>query len=705
MSSADEAVEFLRLVSEADSANRSDAVRDLKFRFGDQWDVAMVQSRGQDRPMLTINETDSYCRQVINQIRQQRPRGKAHPVNDTSDVKVADVITGLGRHVETHSDAPNAYDLGAEFAVTMGWGYWRMRTDYVRENSRNQDIYIDQIDNPFSVYFDPYSTLPDGSDQKKCLITDLLPKTQFEKEYPGASLQPFREGSSGDIKSVDWLTKDAIRLAEFFKIDQEKKKLVYLSNGEDLWGDEMPPEELLRQNGIQIVGERESFRRKVIWSKVTAFEELDTKVLPGRFIPVIPVYGVNIVVDGKRKKFGMVRFARDPQQMVNYWQTSITETIAMQPKAKWKMPAGGDEGFENEWARANNTAFPTLHYNTEVNGKPVPEPEYIPPAPVPAGLVEASMLASQNLQRVMGMFDPVNLKHSGPKSGEAIQGELGQSENSNYHFYDNLTRSICHTWRIILDYIPKIYDTQRVLRVLGEDGKPDLVTVNEKTQGIDPQTGQAVEKVLNDVTVGDYDIVMEVGPGFNTKRQESAQMFAELLKTPLGEVIAHQGADLAVRTLDGHGMDKLADRLAAANPLAQIDEKLDIPPPVQMKLKQQEQQIQKLTQALQQADSVLKSRQDVEEIKSHTAILRERMQQAGDKEEREVTRAQKQHDTETYALTAQNVAEINGLVKLLTSHTEHGNRLREMLLEFEHASETQDKELKAKSEQKEPETT
>ncbi len=704
MSVPDDAVEFLRLASEADSFNRQEGIEDLKFRFGDQWPVQMQNSRQLEaRPMFTINETDSYCRQVINSIRQQRPRGRCHPVNDTADVKIAEVITGIGRHIEVNSDADNAYDLAAEFAVSIGWGYWRMRTDFTREDSREQDIYIDQIENPFSVYIDPNSSLPDGSDSKKYLLTDLMAKTDFRREFPGAEEQPFREGASGDQRTMDWLTKEDIRVAEYFRIDLARQKLVYLSNGENIWADEMPPAEILTQSGIVVVGDRDSWKRKVLWSKVSAFEELEKRTLPGRWIPVIPVYGVNMMVDGKRRKFGMVRFARDPQRMVNYAQTSIAEQNAMAPKAKWLLAEGQDEGYENEWAQANNRAFPVLHYKpTDVEGKPAQPPQRLQPEAVPQGTVNLAMLSSQNLQRVLGMFDPVNLKHTGPKSGEAIEQEMGQSEQSNYHFYDNLTRSIKHTWRIILDWTPKVYDTQRVMRIIGDDGKPDLVTINEKSQGAHPQTGEAVQSVLNDVTVGEYDVVMEVGPGFNTKRQQSAQLFMDLLKSPLGEVIAQTGADLAVRTLDGHGMEALADRLAAANPLAQIDDKSDIPPPVQMKLKHQEQTIQQLTVQLKEAGLTLKFRADVAKMKDEGDTRRELMKQTGDAHEREITAAHKKHDTETYALSAQNVAEINALARILTSHTEHGNRLREMVQAFQHDSELQDRQLAAKSEATEP---
>jgi hypothetical protein len=237
-----EAVEFLRSWwprPRAPTAPRRWTT--CKFRFGDQWPTTIQNSRTlEERPCLTINETDAYLRKVVNQMREQRPRIKAHPVDDQADPKTAKVITGITRHVDENSDAANAYDLACEFAVTMGWGYWRLRTDYIREDSFFQDIYVDPVENPFAVYFDPNSTLPDGSDAEKALITDKMRKTAFLKQYPGAMMGGFTQRATGDA-TADWVSKDDIRLAEYFKVDKKPRMLVALSNGDAVYEDELPP--------------------------------------------------------------------------------------------------------------------------------------------------------------------------------------------------------------------------------------------------------------------------------------------------------------------------------------------------------------------------------------------------------------------------------------------------------------------------------
>lgn len=697
----EDACEFLRQSSDAESDNRIQGLTALKFRYGEQWPQYAVNSRGLDRPQLTINETNTYIKRVCNAQRQQRPRGKASPVDNFADKKIAKVITGLGRHVEVNSDADNAYDTAFDFAATIGWGYWRIRADYIANDSFDQDVFIDVIDNPFTVYFDPNSRLPDGSDAERGLITDLMLTKKFEKEHPGATTGGFSDRGTGD-SDPDWVTQNDIRLAEFMWVDRKPAKLVALSDGTAIWEEKLRPLlPMLAQAGITIKGDRESFKRIVKWKKQTAFDVLEEKELPGRFIPLVPVYWTRVVIDSKRIVQGLVKDAMDPARMVNFWQTAVTETLALAPKPKWLIAEGQDEGHENEFKNANLSATAVLRYKpTDVAGKPAPPPQRIQPEAPPSGFIEASFLANQNLSRVFGIYDPAVRGGAQHKSDKTLNAEQGQSENTNFDGYDNLTRSIKHSWRIMLDYFPVVYDTQRVMRIIGEDGRDSLVTINEPSQKQD-EMGQAVETVLNDIRVGTYDVVMETGPGYETKRKEGVAVAMELLDTPLGEKIAQTADDVIVRGMDFEGADIVADRLAAANPLSQIDEKSDIPPQAQMQMKAMQQQIQQLQGQLQAAGIELKFGMDKEKLKQDGETRRALMKETSDAHEREITQAQKQHDTETYAISAQNVAEINGLVKLLTSKTEHGHRLREMLLEFEHATALQDQQLAVKSEQHE----
>ena len=664
-----EAIEFLRQAAEADTTNRQEALDDVKFAAGDQWPVEIQNSRTLEaRPCLTINKVDAYVRQICNQQRQQRPRIKCQGMNNETDAKMAEIITGICRHVEVNSNADHAYDTAFDFAVRMGWGYWRVTTDYVRPDSFDQEIYIKPIDNPFTVYFDPNSVAPDGSDAEKCLITVVMAKENFRKMYPDADDGgSFSARGTGDSNS-EWVTKHDIRIAEYFYTRIESTHLVLLSDGTTAYEDELPNKETMELAGIYEVSRRKTFRKAIKWCKLTAMQVLEEGTWAGKYIPVVPTYGQQCVVDNKRKKFGLVRMAKDPQRMYNFWQTSMTESVALAPRAKWIMAEGQDEGHESEWSNANNTAYSYLRYKmTDINGQAAPPPIRQAPEQPPTGIMAAAQSITQDLQAVVGIFDPNQLPQ-GNMSGKALQGQQLQVDMTNFHYYDNLTRSIAHTGRIILDLIPKIYSAERVMRIIGDDGKPELTTINQKT-GQKDENG--IEMILNDVTVGEYDVVMETGPGYNTKRQEAVDSMMTLLGADPG--LMQQAGDLIFRNMDFPGADIIADRLAASNPLAQIDEKSPIPPQVQMQLAQSQQQMQAMGQQIQALQMMIKNRQDVESVR-----------QTGEDRRAVLAAEVKLHDQNTRSVTSQNKTEIDALMKLILGHMDTAR------LEAEIASRNQD---------------
>lgn len=622
-----EAIDFLKFANDADTMNRQEALEDLKFGAGDQWPVELQNSRNlESRPVITVNKVDNYCRQVSNQQRQQRPRIKVHATNTHEDMVDAQTISGIIRHIEVNSNADHAYDNAFEYAVRMGWGYMRVRTDYISEDSFNQEIYIDPIDNPFTVYFDPNSVAPDGSDADRCLITTMMLKEEFRKLYPDADDggTSFTQRGTGDSQS-EWITKEDIRLAEYYYTVREKATLYLLSDGSATFADDKDFFKRLDNYGITVIDKRDSFKKTIKYCKMTAVEVLEERDWAGKYIPIVPVYGRHIVIGDKRKKFGMIRYAKDPQRMYNFWQTSITEGVALAPKAKWLLAEGQDEGHENDWSNANIKSFPLLRYKqTDIDGRPAPAPVRLQPEPPQAGIMAAAMGVDNDIKAIMGVFDPAQLGQ-GNISGKALNGQQQQVDLTNFDYYDNLTRSIAHVGKICLDLIPKIYDTERVMRIIGDDGKPELLTINQR---------DSVGRVLNDITVGQYDVVMETGPGYNSKRQEAVDNMLPLLSA--APELMQVAGDLVFRNMDWPGADIIADRLAASNPMAQIDDKSKVPPQVQMQLAMSQKQIQELTQAIQARDLLLKNRMDVEQLRQDSETKRTLMKETGRANEAEL---------------------------------------------------------------------
>ena len=667
-----EAKQFLTFCNDADSNNRAEALEDILFCSGDQWPVELQNSRSlESRPCLTINKLDAYCRQITNQQRQQRPRIKVHGMNNESDAKVAEILQGICRHIEVNSNAEDAYDHAFDFAVRMGWGYWRVETDYVSDKSFDQEIYIRRINNPFTVYFDPNSILPSGQDAEKCLITEVIRKETFRKMYPDADDgSGFHQRGTGDTDS-EWIMKEDIRIAEYFWTERKPEDLILLSDGNHVFASEMPKKALLEDASIYEVSRRKSFKKVIKWCKMSGMEILEEGTWAGKYIPVVRVTGQQLIVHNKKKYFGLARQAKDPQKMYNFWQTALTESVALAPKAKWLLAEGQDEGHENEWAQANIKAMPVLRYKqTDIEGRPAPAPQRLQPEPPPAGVMAAAQALSADLMAVIGIYDPAQLP-SGNISGKALQGQQQAVDMTNYHYYDNLTQSIAYTGRIILDLIPQIYDTERVMRIIGDDGKPELVTLNQ--QG---QDEQGIAKILNDVTVGEYDVVMETGPGYNSKRQESVDAMLGMLQAD--PTLMQTAGDLIFRNMDFPGAEIIADRMAAANPMAQIDDKSPIPPQVQMQLKASQAQVQQMQQQIQQMQIAMQQRQDIEQVKQDNENKRKLMDVTARAHNTETMAEVKVHDQNTRAITSQNKVEIESIMELLLHHMDTGRLEKEI---------------------------
>jgi hypothetical protein len=648
----DRAIAYLRLCEEATSENRREALEDIRFRDGHQWPAEVQNSRQiEQRPCLTINKTDAYITSVENEQRQQRPRIKVDPTGGGATKKVSEVIQGLIRHIENNKGGGDlSYDTAFSLAATCGEGYLRVLPEYAREDAFEQELYLCPVENPFSVYFDPNSVWPDGSDGEECLITEMMGKHTFRRMYPGADDGAnFNQHGTGDTYRT-WINKEEIRIAEYYRMERVRHTLCQLSDGTTYWSDEPPPE---LPPGVVKVNERTSYRKQLHWWKLTALEVLEHKELPGKFIPVVPVYGKTTFVDGKRHRKGLVRNAKDPARMYNFWRTAMTESVALAPKAKWLMAEGQDEGHEREWATANISAFPYLRYKqTDTDGQPVATPpQRLQPEPPPQGVMVAAQSIGEDLSAVLGIVDPA-VRIGGNQSGKALNAERQQSNNSTFNYYDNLTRSMAQTGRILLDLIPHYYsEPGRVVRIMGDDGSAKVLTLNQVNPSPGQNTPGPVEEVINDVTVGEYAVVMDTGPGYSTKRQEAVTAMLPLLGK--NEQLMQVAGDLIFRNMDFPGADVIADRLAAANPLANIDElAADIPPAVQMRMKQQAAQIQQLTQQLQQAGMVIKDRRDIKQMEEEGETKRELMRVTAKAHDIEMRDATTRQDVETRAQTA-----------------------------------------------------
>ena len=598
--------------------SREDEMDDLRFYAGSpdnhwQWPADVLATRGavqgqtiNARPTLTINKLPQHVRQVTNDQRQNRPGAKVIPVDDTADVEVAEIFNGMIRHIEYISDADVAYDTACENQVAYGEGYIRLLTEYCDDNTFDQDIKIGRIRNSFSVYMDPMIQDPTGADAKWCFITEDVTKTEYERMYPDAApISTLQSLGVGDQSISNWLNEDTIRIADYYYIDYDKATLnLYPGNATAFEG--TPEDKELRAIYGKPKRNRVSDRPVVRYCKINGYEILEQREWAGKWIPVIRIVGNEFEVDGRLYVSGLVRNAKDAQRMYNYWVSQEAEMLALAPKAPFIGYGGQFEGYEDKWKTANTNNWPYLEVNPDVTdgqGAVLPLPQRAQPPMASSGLLQAKAGAAEDIKATTGQYNASLGQGGNERSGRAILARQREGDVGTYHYGDNLARGVRHIARQLIDLIPKIYDTQRIARVIGEDGETKMAKINPDqpmpVNKIVDEQGIVIEKIYNP-GVGKYDVVATTGPGYATKRQEALEAMAQLLQgNPQLWTVA---GDLFVKNMDWPGAQEMSARFKKT-----IDPKIlesgDKPPELQAA----EQQIQAMGAEMEQMHQMLQN--------------------------------------------------------------------------------------------------
>lgn len=550
----EEARKRLKWAIEDDQENRNNALEDLEFIMvpGAQWPSSIrLEREANGQPCLEINKMTAFIDQVVGNQRMNRPTIKVLPVDDKSDPETARILGGWIKHVERISVADEAYDHAFEHAVMCGYGALRVVTDYISDQSMDQEAYIQKIDNALAVYWGRHSRY-DCADADYCFIVSDVQRDEYKDSY-GREPMPFNYTDSRYVEG--WCTKNTVRVAEYFRKVKETKKLYLLDTGETT---DKPVA------GDVIVKERTVDATKIEWYLLSGDDILDSRDWCGKkYIPVVPVWGKEANVGGRRHVRGLIRMGKDAQRMYNYWSSSDTESIALQPRAPFIVTARQIEGYENMWKEAHKKNYPFLIYTPDAQAPGAPQRQS--PALASSAMTSRIAMADQEMRDTIGLQKASLGMQSNERSGAAIRERKMEGDTGTFAFIDNLARSIEHIGRILLDVSTSILDTERVVRIGLTDESFEFDSVN-KHDGMD---------ILNDVSVGTYDVVVSVGPSFATQRIETQQSMREFIQyvPSAGPLIA----DIYASTMDWPRHEEFKERL-----------QLMLPPEVQAKIEQQE---------------------------------------------------------------------------------------------------------------------
>ena len=634
-----------RLSADCEAELRKDMLDDLRFYNADQWPDNIKMDRVLDgRPCLTINRLPQFVRQVLNQARQQRPAIQYSPIDNGADVDTAEVLQGIARSIERNSNAPMHYNSAGEHQVVLGRGWLRVRADWIADDSFDQEILIESPEDPFIVYPDPASGAPDGSDLQWAFLVARVPWYEYRVKYPQAARASMVDWTSVGDEEAEWVDEAGVLIAEYYYLEMVPAELIeYQFSLPEIpepitlvgYADAIRQQDLKPgPNGepprVTILRRRQTVRKQLKWATINGIEVLEGnkektagRDLPGPFIPLVPMQGEKLVVNGRRNLRGMVRDAKDPQRTYNFWVSAETEMIALAPRAPVIGAVGQFETTKEQWLLANRRNFPFLEYDPiDINGNLVPAPQRNAFDPNVTPIIQATQQADMDLKSVIGMFD-ASQEHSREQSGKAIIARQQQGEQGNSHFLHNQALAIQQVGRILLHWIPVYYDQPKIVRIVGIDdrekdvmvhaGNPEGAKALQEQLQDSPLAKTLQSGALYDVGLGRYDVSVSVTPSFQSRRQESVDAMTKLLQAfPLA---APYALDVLTKNMDWPGARELAERFKHLVPPEARDDdgQQDIPPEVRQQMAQMQQQLEMANQALEEQQRIIDTKRTEQE--------------------------------------------------------------------------------------------
>lgn len=525
--------------------NRADMIGDLRFCFepGAQWDeTAKAKRRG--KPCYEYNRSAQAVNQIVGDQRLTQPSGKVRPTNKTTILDAASTFGGLIRDIEAQSAAPRIYSEAFKYAVAGGWGAWRIVPEYADGDSFDQVLRVKRIANPLTAYWDSLAD-PFGRDALQFAVVDRISRREYKAMFGHDA--PTNIEVSGDSKS--WFDDEQVRVAEYYRKETRKRKIVLLSDGRVFPENEVRDElEKMRSAGLQVpetLRERDVDHWYCTWYKCDGKEVVEGPIeYEYRHIPAIRLPGRFINIEGESFYQSRIRPGKDAARTYNYNRSAMVETVALTPRAPWLVTDVMINGYEDEWKNANVSNAPYLRFNIDPDN-PGAIPQRSPGPEVPQALIALAMHDAEDIRQTMGYTNPAveqQTRAGDAESGRALRTRLTAGDSGSYEFLDNMAQAIQFGWEIMVNMIPVTYDTKRIVRSLGEDGRESFVE-------FDPAA-------LKDAQ---FDVTVTLGPSYATARMESLEMLLEASERIPG--VADVAPDVIVANLDVKGAPEIERRL------------------------------------------------------------------------------------------------------------------------------------------------
>jgi hypothetical protein len=560
---------------------RLKCLQDRRFVYveGAQWEDGL-RYQFDNKPRFEVNKLHMACVRIFNEYRNNRISVDFRPKDDAADDDTAELLNGLYRGDEQRSGGQEAYDNAFEEGVAGGMGAWRLRnsyTDEFDEDDDTQQIVFEPIyDADSSVFFDLGAKKYDKSDATRCWVIISMGREEYADKYgePGDDATTAEDGSPTTFRKVqkmtefDWYTPDVVYVAEYYRIDEVKKKVhVFRLLGNDKSETKVDDADLtdehradLEAQGYQEVRVRTVKRKRVRkWIHDGARVLEDCGVIAGPNIPVIPFYGKRAYIDNQERIMGHIRLGKDAQRLFNMELSLLAVTAAQSPRQKPIFTPEQIKGHETTWANDNIDDNPYLLVNpiTDQNGQEMPAGPIgmTQPPQLPQALSAIIELTSSAIQEVTGEQSAGEqvVSNVSAKAVELVQNKIDMMA---FVYMDNFSKSMKRCGEIWHGMAVELLDEKdRRLTSVGKDGSRSIVRLHQ------PKMVDGVGQIANDPAKGKYEVTTDVGPNFTSRRDATVRALIGMLEFVKDPQVASIITSLALSNMDGEGLDDLREYL------------------------------------------------------------------------------------------------------------------------------------------------
>lgn len=543
---------------------RKQCLQDRRFYSiaGAQWE-GPLELQFANKPKFEVNKIHLSVIRIINEYRNNRITVDFVSKDGTENDKLADACDGLYRADEQDSGAEEAYDNAFEEAVGGGFGAWRLRAKYEDEEDPEDDrqrICIEPIfDADSSVFFDLDAKRQDKGDAKHCFVITAMSHHAYTEEYGD---DPASWPKDIHQTEFDWCTPDVVYVAEYYCVEKVKDMARIwqdIDGEETIYYSEDFKDDIELEDMLIAVGSKEVRTKPIKRIKIHKYIMSGGKVvddcgyLPGKCIPIVPMYGKRWFVDNIERCMGHVRLAKDVQRLKNMQLSKLGEISALSSIEKPIFMAEQMAGHQVMWAEDNLKNYPYLLINgiTDASGQLVPADAlgYTRSPQIPAAMAALLQITEQDMQDLLGnqqAGEQLQPNVSG-KAMELIQTRL---DMQTFIYMSNMAKAVKRSGEIWLSMAKEILvEDGRKMKSVSSDGKTGSIELRK------PIMSEAGQELENDLSSAKFDVAVDVGPSSSSKRAATVRSLMGLMSITTDPETLQVLSAMAMMNMEGEGIE------------------------------------------------------------------------------------------------------------------------------------------------------